>query len=568
MSSATFRDAIVSGANNLTNNKDLIDQMNIFPVPDGDTGTNMSLTINSAMGQIPDVDFSSVGDISSRVSSCLLRAARGNSGAILSLIFKGMASGLEGAECANAQLLLNGLSFGVKNSYGAVMKPTEGTMLTVVRVAYEKGRDFLDTHKNVSVSEFWTRVCQGAKEALEMSPELLPILKKVGVVDAGGKGLCLIFEGMLSVFKEGKIIKISSENRKIFQGKKADKDPEISPLKNDSLLDFTNDLEGEITFTYCTEFIVQKNIQKEEEITVKFRNFLESIGDCVVVVTDSEIVKVHVHTNDPGHALQEALGIGQLLTVKIENMREQSRLLREKATMGNIQSDEGTAKVDPVGEIGFVAICNGIGVKNLFRDLGCDNVVTGGQSMNPSTNDIVRAVLATPAKTVFVLPNNKNILICANQAVSLVEDRRIVVIESKTIPQGLSAMLAYDADASAEENLKIMSESIKNVKTGQITFASRNAEFGGIKIKKGDIMALSDGKLVFKSKNSVRAAIKLVLSMLTSSTSFITIIYGENITKSQAERVMKKVSSKVGNRADVSLVNGGQSIYHFIFSVE
>jgi DAK2 domain fusion protein YloV len=545
----------------------MIDEMNIFPVPDGDTGTNMSLTIDSAVKQVSAMKPSSVEEISSCVSSYLLRGARGNSGAILSLIFKGMASGLRGLEFANSQALLEGLGVGVKCSYNAVMKPTEGTMLTVVRVAWERGKDFLKHNKDASVAEFWTQICEGAEEALAMSPDLLPVLKKVGVVDAGGKGLCLIFEGMLSVFKDGKVVVNPLTQREKSELLSEDSS-EFSEPKNNSLLNFANNYE-DINFTYCTECIIQNNGERSENEAVDYlRKFFENLGDCIVVVGDSEIIKVHIHTEDPGVILQEAIKIGQFLTVKIENMREQNRVLKEKAIAQTIEPEEMMEKVDPTEEIGFVVVCSGAGVKNLFRDLGCDRIVTGGQSMNPSTEDIMKAALATPAKTVFVLPNNKNIIISASQAVALIEDRRVVVVESKTIPQGLSAMLAYDADAGVEENLKVMSESIKKTKTGQTTLASRDAEFGGIKIKKDDIIALCDGKLTFKSKNSVRAATKLVLSMIDSNTSFVTIIYGDSITKEQAEKVKKKVCSKVTSHADVSVVDGGQPIYQFIFSVE
>jgi DAK2 domain fusion protein YloV len=561
LSAIKLKRAIISAANNIEKNKKIVDEMNIFPVPDGDTGTNMFFTINSAIKEIDSLNTSSVAQASLFISSHMLRGSRGNSGTILSLIFKGIAKGLEDVENADSVLLSKGLELGVKGAYDAVINPTEGTMLTVVKIACEKGKELLLKEKEVELSRFWTCVCNGAQEALEKTPQLLPILKKVGVVDAGGKGLCLIFEGMLSVFKDDKIIDASIENseKTLFPGK----------YKNveQSIFDFSDDLTGSITFTYCTEFVVKKE-DDEAEFSADFKLFLENIGDSVVVIEDKDIMKVHVHTDKPLLALQKALEIGQLLISKIENMREQNRLLREKSGKNNSADEKSIKSVEPVEEMGFVAVCNGVGIQNMFCDLGCSQTVTGGQSMNPSTNDIVKAVLATPAKVVFVLPNNKNIILSANQVIPLVSDRRVIVVETKTIPQGISVMLAYNPDATVDENLEVMADSIKNVKTGQVTFASRDAEFGGIKFKKDESIALFEGRLMFKAKDPVRAALKLISFMVNKKTNFSTLIYGNGINKDQVERVKKKIQSRANSQADISVINGGQPVYHFIFSVE
>lgn len=541
--------AIISGANNIKNNKEAIDALNIFPVPDGDTGTNMSMTIGAGVTELNKLgEDIPVSAVAKTAASALLRGARGNSGVILSLLFKGFAKGLSELEVANGRDLVNALSIGVDAAYKAVMNPMEGTILTVARVAFEKGNDA--AFFNNDPVFVWEEICNGAREALETTPELLPVLKKAGVVDAGGKGLTLIFDGMLKTFKDGVVINeektlISSEAkpRTIFE---------------DTIAQFDDD----IRFTYCTEFIVGRESSNNQPL--ELRAYLETIGDCVVVVDDDDIIKVHVHTETPGLALQEALQYGQLLTVKVENMKEQNRIAKENSD----NQKKALQPVPPTEEIGFVSVAAGNGIVELFKELGCNHVVCGGQTMNPSTEDILEAVFATPSKTVFVLPNNKNIVLAAEQAVNLCQDRNLKVIPSKTIPQGVAAMLAFDPDANVNENFSNMTSSLKNVRTGQITFASRNAEFGGFKIKEGEILALDDGKLTFKSKDPVKAAIKLTNSMAKKDTAFITIIYGDSISEADADIVYKTIQSKYGNHADVTLINGCQPIYHFIISVE
>lgn len=542
-----LKNAIISGSNNIANYKSLVDDLNIFPVPDGDTGTNMSMTMSAAIPELGKLKDEDVATVSQKTASALLRGARGNSGVILSLLFRGFAKGLSGLEVAGGNDLVNALGIGVNAAYEAVMKPTEGTILTVARVAYECGKKALA--ENSDPIYVWSMICKGAMEALETTPELLPVLKKAGVVDAGGKGLCLIFNGMLSVFKDEKIIEIKSEEDKAQSSK--------TSIFDDLQLE-------EITFTYCTEFI----IGRDPDITTKpleLRAYLETIGDCVVVVDDDDIIKVHVHTDNPGNALQKGLHFGQLLTVKIENMKEQNRLAVEAKKKEEKNSLE---PVEPVDDFGFVSVAAGEGLENLFKDLGCTHVVNGGQTMNPSTDDILEAVLATPAKTVYIFPNNKNIIMAAEQTIELVNDRTVVVIPTRTIPQGITAMLSFDPELSVDNNKEIMAEAFANVSTGQVTFAARDSEFGGFKIKENEIIALDNGKLVFTEKNPVKAITKLTKSMVHRNTSFITLIYGKDISDEQANEALQAIKSKVNSHIDVTLIKGEQPVYYFIVSVE
>lgn len=544
--------AIISGANNIVKNKDYVDKLNIFPVPDGDTGTNMSMTMTSATSELQKIERNlPIGEVASIAASALLRGARGNSGTILSLLFRGFSKGLCGLENANGRDLVNALSIGVDAAYKAVMKPAEGTMLTVARVAYEKGK----AASNISddVTYVWEEICNGANEALATTPDLLPVLKKAGVVDAGGKGVCLIFEGMMSVFKDGTIIGTDSspENTATFG------------FFDNEFNSVISEFDEEINFTYCTEFIVGRDtdiLTPPESL----RTYLETIGDCVVVVDDDEIIKVHVHTDDPGLALQKALNFGQLLKVKVENMREQNKAAKKASVPQKVKLQP----VEPTEEVGFVAVAAGDGLKTLFNDLGSLNVVGGGQTMNPSVEDILEAALATPAKNVFVLPNNKNIILAAEQAIPLATNRKIIVLPTRTIPQGLAAMLAFNPDIGVMENFKIMSDAIAHVKSGQITFAARDSEYGGFKIKKDDILAFTSGKLVHKAKDPVKSVVKLVHSLTDKTTSFITLIYGNSITEEQAESAFKQIQSKVGSGVDVTLINGQQPLDYFIVSVE
>ena len=548
-----LKNAMISGANNILKHKTSVDELNIFPVPDGDTGTNMSMTMGSAARELEKRQNDKAGEVAHIAASALLRGARGNSGVILSLLFRGFSKGIEGMDEVGGADLASALGVGVESAYKAVMKPTEGTILTVSRVAYEKGMAAAEIDDDAVY--VWSAICKGAAEALEETPELLPVLKKAGVVDAGGKGLCYIFDGMLSVFKDNIMIANDVESP-------AEKTSESEFFRNAAA-----EFDQTINFTYCTEFIVGRDEECEKD-PQELRTFLETIGDCVVVVDDEEIIKVHVHTENPGDALQEALTFGSLLTVKIENMKEQHRKAAEANEEAKAKAASPLAPADPVEEIGFVAVAAGDGLKTLFTDLGCTHVVSGGQTMNPSTNDILAAVLATPAKTVLILPNNKNIIMAAEQTIPLVSDRKVIVLPTRTIPQGLSAMLAYDPDASVEENSIGMMEATNGVSTGSVTFAARDSEFGGHRIKAGDILGLNNGKMELIEKDIVHTCSKLTRSMVNRSTSFITIIYGADVTEEQANDAYNRIKSKIGGDIEVTLVNGGQPVYYFIISVE
>lgn len=546
-----LRNALISGANAIAKNKTAVDELNIFPVPDGDTGTNMSMTMMAASGELQKLGAEPAEKIAAAAASALLRGARGNSGVILSLLFRGFSKGLAGKETVSGRDLAEALTIGVEAAYKAVMKPTEGTILTVARVAAERGRAVCD--ENDDAVFVWATMCEGAAEALATTPDLLPVLKKAGVVDAGGKGLTVIFNGMLSVFRDGVMVE--------YQPDAANDD--------DFFRNAAAEFDQEINFTYCTEFIVGRNPEVDTE-PQKLRAFLETIGDCVLVVDDEEIIKVHVHTEAPGNALEAGLAYGQLLTVKIENMKEQHR----KAAEENEQKKAETAQpeqldpVEPEEGVGFVAVAAGDGLRTLFTDLGCAHVVSGGQTMNPSTEDIVAAVKATAATTVFVLPNNKNIIMAAEQAIALCPERRVIVLPTRTVPQGLSAMLAFNPDAAPEQNTEEMMEAAGRVQTGQVTFAARDSEFGGFKIKEGEILALQDGKLTFAEKDVNKAALKLTKSMAGRDAMFVTVIYGEEIPDEQAEELLHSIETKLGSHVEVTLVKGGQPVYYYIISVE
>ena len=547
----TLKNAIISGSNNINSQKNHINDLNIFPVPDGDTGTNMSMTTTAAVNALADLDDNAdVAEVAACVASSMLRGARGNSGVILSLLFRGFSQGLAGKEEADGKDLAYALGLGVDAAYKAVMKPTEGTILTVARLAYEASSKVSKT--NASAQTVMQTMVDAANEALAQTPELLPVLKKAGVVDAGGKGLCVILEGMLSVIKNGKMVEYIAKD---------------STDSDDYFASAAAEFDDDITFTYCTEFIVGR----DEEITTdpnELRLFLETIGDCVVVVSDDEIIKVHVHTEQPGDALKEGLKFGQLLTVKVENMKEQHKNAKKDSKKAEKAKKQALPVQEPVDEIGFVAVAAGDGVRNLFKDLGCNHVVSGGQSMNPSTDDIYEAIMATPAKNVIVLPNNKNIIMAAEQTIPMVKDRNVIVVPTKTIPQGMSAMINFDPDLTADGNKQMMISAAKEVQTGQVTFAARDSEFGGKKIKEGEIIALENGKLTICEKSKVKACVKLAKNLINKDTSFVTVIYGEGTTEDEAKEVCETLLDKYSSHVDVTMVNGGQPVYYFILSVE
>ena len=549
-----LRDAIISASGCLAGKKQSVDELNIFPVPDGDTGTNMSMTISAAARELARLDNPTVSQAADVASSALLRGARGNSGVILSLLFRGFSKGLKGKTEADGADLANALTLGVEAAYKAVMKPTEGTILTVAREGAEKGREKAET--DPSPQAVWEAICAEAEASLARTPELLPVLKKAGVVDAGGQGLCIILRAMQDVFNGGEVVAPPSET-----------DKTVSAVKGVSA---AGSFETDITFTYCTEFIVAREKGNTRE-PLRLRAYLESIGDCVVVVDDDDIIKVHVHTNDPGKALSEGVKYGQFETVKVENMRIQH------ANAGWVEEVAGEEaalpRVEPENPYGFVAVAAGDGLASLFKDLGCDQVVSGGQTMNPSTDDILSAIQATPAKVVYVLPNNKNIILAAEQAVPLA-DRQVQVLQTRTIPQGISAMLSFDPEADVETNLLDMMKAADNVSTGSVTFAARDSDYGGHAIKKGEILALDNGKLAFTDSDVQHAAVKLAKNLVSGrkmsgkEVNFATILYGEGVTEEQAQAVRDGIQAKLGDGVDITLVNGGQPVYYYLLSIE
>ena len=546
-----FRDGVISASNNIANSRSEVDALNIFPVPDGDTGTNMSMTIGAAakeMAVLPD--DCTIGDASARCASALLRGARGNSGVILSLIFRGFSKGFKGLETADSKAVANAFELGVKAAYKAVMKPTEGTILTVIRKASEAATKAAETEENPLEVSF--EALKAAKEALAQTPELLPVLKQAGVVDAGGSGLVLIFEGIQSVWANGVIVQPIEGS-----GVEPVSVPSKSTVANAS---------DDIKFGYCSEFLIEKASGAKEKDPLKLRAFLESIGDCVVVVDDNDIIKVHVHSNEPGNVIQAALKYGQLINIKIDNLRYQHRNANEGVAKGEAPV---MPKAEPVNKYGFVAVCAGEGLEELFKDIGADVVVSGGQTMNPSTDDILNAVMATPAKTVFVLPNNKNIIMAAEQSINLAEGREVRVLQTKTIPQGISAMLMFDETADANENQMAMMEAAENVETAQVTFAARDSEIEGVPIKQGEIMGLCNGKIKYTGNDIKDIAYKSAVKVFKKNqSSIITVIYGADTTEADAEEVKNRLEEKYGDDVEISIVNGGQPIYYFIISVE
>ena len=514
-------------------------------MPDGDTGTNMSMTIGNALPELKAAgDGISAGDAAKLTASAMLRGARGNSGVILSLIFRGLSKGLAGQAEADAKMLSDAFKLGVDAAYKSVMKPTEGTILTVVREAWENTKD--SAQEGGDAAEFLAKFIEEGEKSLANTPELLPALKKAGVVDAGGKGLLVILSGMQQVISGGGMIRSEEETKPSAPAAVA----------------AAGAAQEDIKFAYCTEFIVNKKPGAKDATAL--RAFLETIGDCVVVVDDDDIIKVHVHSNHPGKAIEEGIKFGELTKMKIENMREQHHNI--------IKADEAVQKnrkvpVKPEKDFGFVAVAAGAGIEALFRDLGADSVVRGGQTMNPSTEDILEAIGQTPANNVFVLPNNKNIIMAAEQAVSLA-DRNVCVLQSRSIPQGITALMNFDPGADFVTNRSNMTEALDRVQSGQITFAVRDSEYDGHKIKQGEILAMDNGKIVFTEKDVTKALVKLTKRLVNSSSSFITVMYGSDVSDEAANAAYEQLRARISDSIDINLVNGGQPVYYYIISVE
>lgn len=544
-----FRDSLISAGISIENNRRRVDELNVYPVPDGDTGTNMSMTMSAAARELELADDNiTVSQAADIAASALLRGARGNSGVILSLLFRGFSKGFAGLETADCIHIAKAMEIGVEAAYKSVMNPTEGTVLTVARKAAERAEEIAEY--SGSIQSFWNEICIAAQEALERTPEQLPVLKKAGVVDAGGQGLVIIYRAMLDVFSGNGI------------AKKSDKKPVARTFE---VTDNSAENEEEIKYSYCTEYIIEKKTGCKDAFML--RAYLETIGDCVVVVEDDEIIKVHVHTDNPGLAIQKALEFGRFVNdpkPKIENMKIQHEMRVKDEKITNRQE---FVPVRPEKDFGFVAVAAGHGLEEMFKDLGADCIIKGGQTMNPSTDDILKAIHATPARTVFVLPNNKNIIMAAEQAVNLA-DRNVCVLPTRTIPQGISALMAFDESNTFTDNRMEMIKAIERVSTGQVTFAARDSEYEGHNIKKGEIMAFNNGKLQFAEKDVNKAAYKLAKKMTKSDTSYITVIYGADVTEEQAESLIESLEAKLGSKIEIMLVNGGQPVYYYIISVE
>lgn len=541
-----LRDSLISAANNISNYKNAVNALNVFPVPDGDTGSNMSMTMAAAKKVLETIpDDAPIDSVADKAAAAMLRGARGNSGVILSLIFRGIAEGLAGCDTANSATLAIALDLGSARAYKAVSNPTEGTILTVIKSAANAAREQVNSETNAA--ETFEVAYQAATEALAKTPELLHTLKRAKVVDAGGQGLCYIFAGMLRVFCGGSIISCEENTE------------EETPMTG---LNFFS--EDEILYTYCSEFIVRKS--ENCPLTADdLRSFLLTIGDCVVVVEDDDIIKVHTHSNAPGAILTKGLEYGELLTVKIENMKQQHRNAFWGANT-NEASKENPTIAEPKKKYGFVSVAAGEGFESLFSELGVDAIVSGGQTMNPSTQDILNAIQRVPAEIVFVLPNNKNILMAANQCISLVSDKTVAVLETKSVPQGISAVLSFDPNMEKEENIKNMTKAFSAVHTVSVTTAARDSSVFGLNIKKGQYLGLEDGKITV-AENDPNDAASRALRKLAKRSGILTIYYGDSITEQKAESLASSLREKFTG-AEIVTVNGGQPVYTYLISIE
>lgn len=535
-----FVQMMVSGANNLYNNRQLVDDLNVFPVPDGDTGTNMSMTINAMADSLSEYVTASVTKAADAASYATLRGARGNSGVILSQLFRGIAKGLKGINEATPIDFAYALKSGVDTAYKAVMNPTEGTILTVSREAAAGAVSAAKKDGADLVSTLEGAVLKGNK-ALEMTTQMLPALKQAGVVDAGGKGWMVVLEGALEYAKTGKIVEANRETA-----------PKSAPKAQTAVT-------GDIKYMYCTEFIVEK---KNSSVNVEaFREAIKEKGDCMLVIDDDEIVKVHIHTNHPGFVLERAVIMGSMINIKIDNMKHQhNSIINENAEA------EKQAQPAEMRKSAVAAVCAGDGFAEILRDLGVDGIITGGQTMNPSTEDILKTVNDLNAETVYVFPNNKNIILAANQAKEI-SKANVVVIPTRNVTECITAMLEYDENKTAEQNEKKMIKAYADVKTGQTTYAVRDTVIDDNNIEKGDILGLNGSKIAVVDKDLEKACLRLVDAMADEDSEFITVYYGEDVTKDDAEKIAEQIENKYED-AEVSVKYGGQPVYSYIISVE
>ena len=539
----------LSGAKALEAKKEYINELNVFPVPDGDTGTNMTMTIMSAAKEVTNLEKPSMDELGKAISSGSLRGARGNSGVIMSQIFRGFVKEIKGNDTLDVTIIGNAVQHAAETAYKAVMKPKEGTILTVAKAGAEKAEDMLINSDTDDIIEFCDAIVAYMEDTLLKTPDMLPVLKQAGVVDSGGEGLMTFLRGAIDALK----------------GKVSDFTVKVSGTSKVVKASTTATEEADIKFGYCTEFIIM--LEREQDVVERqLKEYLQKIGDCVVVVADDDIVKVHVHTNDPGLAIQKALTYGSLTSMKIDNMREEhhEKVIKDAEKAAKAETE---VKSEPEKEVGFIAVSAGEGLSDIFKDLGVDFIIEGGQTMNPSTEDILEAVDKVNAKNIFVLPNNGNIILAAEQAKQLTESKNLIVIPSKNIPQGISAMINYVANKSVDENEKNMSTEMLNIKSGQVTYAVRDTNMDGKDIKQGDFMGLTDKTIVAVEKNVDDAATALIDSMIDDDAELVSLYYGADVDEDGAQKLADKLADKYED-VEFEVQFGGQPVYSYFISVE
>ena len=542
----------LAGAKNLEAKKEWINELNVFPVPDGDTGTNMSMTIMSAAGEVAALSNPGMKELAKAISSGSLRGARGNSGVILSQLFRGFCKVIGEYQELDTAILCEACQRAVETAYKAVMKPKEGTILTVAKGVADKALELSDEVDDLVV--FCDELVKQAEYVLSQTPEMLPVLKQAGVVDSGGQGLVQVLKGAYDALL----------------GKEVDYEID-TPGAGSGFVKISSETEEEIKFGYCTEFIIVLNTPLSDKQEAEYKAYLESIGDSIVVVADDEIVKTHVHTNDPGLAIQKALTHGSLSKIKIDNMREehQEKLIKDAEKLAKQPEQEAKEAVnkEPMKEMGFISVSIGEGMNEIFKGLGADYLIEGGQTMNPSTEDMLDAIEKVNASHIFILPNNKNIILAANQAASLVEDKEIIVLPTKTIPQGITALVNFIPDYSVEENTETMLSEIENVKTGQVTYAVRDTEIDGKTIKQGDYMGIGDKSILSVGQDLLATTLEMIDEMVDEDSAIVSIYYGEEISEEDATTLATSIEEKYPD-VEVEINSGGQPIYYYVISVE
>lgn len=536
---------IVAAANHLENNKKIVDELNVFPVPDGDTGTNMSLTLLAASAEVKKMKEVSAASVANSLASASLRGARGNSGVILSQLFRGFSKELKKYDVIDAKIFAQALKSGADTAYKAVMKPTEGTILTVAREGAQKA--YTVSKKSENIVEILETALAHAKVVLDKTPEMLPVLKQAGVVDAGGKGLIFILEGALCALKGEEVLLQERDEEETGQ----------TPEKR-------TDIPQDITFTYCTEFLIRKenSTMNRPDIAEQFKRRIDIQGDSMLVIDDEEIIKVHIHTNNPGTVIQEALKIGELLNIKIDNMKEQHDHIMENG----IEKHQNNTHVQEEKEYGFISVAIGDGIVSVLKDLGVDKIIQGGQTMNPSTDDILKAIEEVRAKNILVFPNNKNIILAAEQA-KVLSNKNVHIVPTKSIPQGISAMIAFDANATIEENYDNMVQAIAVVKTGNVTYAVRNCTVADKEIKEGDILGIKDGEIFTVGEAVDKVCHQLIEGLIDDESTIVTIFYGNEVNEQSAMELAEYIENHYPD-CDVEVHNGGQPLYYYIISVE